>query len=239
MEKKLGEAILSVVKYLVAFYEFMTDGIKRAAQLHKDVPPDWYVRSIRENLLQRFWHTTRFKEIGRLITPSGGRILDIGCADGTFTKVILEKSLARKIIAIDALASSIAYATRRFARSKKLSFRVADAHNLPFKDKEFDAIFCLETMEHVEDPKKVISEIHRVLKDGGHAIVLVPSENWLFRFIVWPLWKLWRGRIWKDTHLHRFSADRLVHLMEKDGFKITKNHKFLLGMLQVIKAIKQ
>lgn len=216
----------------------MIDSIKRAASLHKNVPPDWYARSIKENVLQRFWHTIRFREIGRFIPPTKGKILDIGCADGTFTKVILENSMAKKIVGVDVLSSSVAYARKRFARSKKLSFQVADAHELPFKDKEFDAVFCLETLEHVEEPKKVISEIHRVLKDNGYIIALVPSENWLFRFIVWPFWTLWRGKIWRGTHLHKFSADQLVYLIEKDSLKVIKNHKFLLGMLQAIKAIK-
>lgn len=208
-----------------------------AAELHKNVPPDWYARSLKENLLQQFWHTTRFKEVGRLTPVTRGRILDIGCADGTFTKVILERSRAKKITAIDVLPSSINYAKRRFARSKKLSFRVADAHSLPFKNNEFDAVFCLEALEHVEDPRKVVREMYRVLKSGGYTIVLVPSENWLFRF-GWPIWTMTRGKIWKGTHLNSFSADKLIRLVKEGGFTIDRNHKFLLGMLQAIKAIK-
>lgn len=215
----------------------MTAVQKRAAELHKNVPPDWYARSLKDNLLQRFWHTTRFKEVGGLIPVTRGRVLDIGCADGTFTKVILERSRAKKIIAIDVLSTSVNFAKRRFARSKKLSFRVADAHSLPFKDNEFDAVFCLEALEHVEDPRKVVREMYRVLKTGRYTIVLIPSENWLFR-LGWPVWTLTRGRIWKGTHLNNFSADKLIRLMKEEGFTIDKNHKFLLGMLQVIKAIK-
>lgn len=210
----------------------------RAAELHKNVPPDWYARSLKDNLLQRFWHTTRFEEVGRLIPVTRGRILDIGCADGTFTKVILERSRAKKITAVDVLPNSINYAKRRFARSKKLSFKVADAHVLPFKNNEFDAVFCLEALEHVEDPKKVIREMHRVLKSGGYTVILVPSENLLFR-LGWPIWTMTRGRIWKGTHLNNFSTDKLVRLMEEEGFIIQKNHAFLLGMLRVIKAVKQ
>src|SRR3989344_4487311 len=128
---------------------------KKAADLHKNVPPDWYARSIKENFLQRFWHLTRFAEIKNMIEPfdsaQGRKILDVGSADGTFTKIILEKSKAQKVIGIDVLASSVSYAKRKFARSKKMSFQVADAHNLPFKENEFDAVFCLEALEHVED----------------------------------------------------------------------------------------
>ena len=59
-----------------------------AIKLHEHVPPDWYYRSIKENLFQRFWHKTRFKEIAKLVGKTDGQILDIGSADGVFTNVI-------------------------------------------------------------------------------------------------------------------------------------------------------
>lgn len=210
----------------------------RAANLHKNVPPDWYARSIRENVLQRFWHTTRFCEIGKLINSNGGKILDIGSADGTFTKIVLDKSKADKVVGIDVLETSVKYAKKRFARSRKMSFRVADAHNLPFRDKEFDGVICLETLEHVEDPGLVVREMKRVLKEDGYILILVPAENWLFRFIVWPLWTLGPGKIWKDTHLSHFSSNQVLEVIEAQGLKIVENKKFLLGMLQAAKAEK-
>jgi len=85
----------------------MQDLDKSAAELHKEVPPDWYFRSIRENILQRYWHKRRFEEIGSMIETVSGSVLDIGSADGVFTKVILDKSKAKKIIGIDVLESSV------------------------------------------------------------------------------------------------------------------------------------
>lgn len=211
---------------------------KKAALLHKNVPPDWYSRSIKENILQRFWHARRFQEVGGVVEPTGGRILDVGCADGTFTKIILDKSGADKIVGIDVLRSSVDFARKKFARNKKISFRVADAHELPFPAGSFDAVFCLETLEHVVDPAKVLKEIGRVLKKGGYAVVLVPSENLLFR-IIWWFWKKGRGKIWEGTHLHNFSNEFLESLLENAGFKTKKNKKFLLGMLHLVKVQKR
>lgn len=216
----------------------MTDIQKRAVDLHKNVPPDWYARSIKENIFQRYWHNRRFEEVSKLIPLTNRRILDVGCADGTFTKIVLVKSGASKVVGIDVLPKSVSYAKRRFARSKRMSFRVADAHKLPFKDRTFDAVFCLETLEHVENPEKVISEIYRVLKDDGCIIVLVPSENFLFHFIVWPLWSLWRGRIWKGTHVNQISSGELLRKMEKGEFKVQRHTSFLLGMLLAVRAVK-
>jgi 23S rRNA U2552 (ribose-2'-O)-methylase RlmE/FtsJ len=72
-----------------------------AAELHKNVPANWYNESLRVDALQRFWHKRRFKEVSDVIEPVDGDILDIGCNDGTFSKVILDKSKARKLIGID------------------------------------------------------------------------------------------------------------------------------------------
>ncbi len=217
----------------------MKDTHTIAVRLHKNVPPDWYERSIKRNLLQRFWHTRRFSEVGKFVEPAEN-ILDIGCADGTFTKIVFQKTGARKLVGIDVLKSSIDYAKKRFFKNKQMKFKVSDAHNLPFKAQEFDAVFCLEALEHVVDPSRVLQEIYRVLKKGGYAVILVPSENWLFHGIIWPLWQMWPGKnIWEDTHLHNFSNNFLEKLLEQSSLKIKENKKFLLGMLHVVKAVKQ
>lgn len=212
--------------------------IKNAVDIHKAVPPDWYTRSIKENILQRFWHTRRFLEVAKIIEDGDGKILDVGCADGTFTKVIFDRAKPERIVGIDVLEASVSFAKKRFAKKQGLSFRVADAHKLPFKSREFDAVFCLEAMEHVENPNLVISEIRRVLKDSGYLIVLVPSENLFFR-LGWPIWTATRGKIWRGTHLHKFSGGQIVSLIKKSGFRVVRDHKFILGMLQLVKARKK
>ena len=215
----------------------MVSSSKSAKVLHGNVPPDWYFRSIKENPFQRYWHTRRFEEVGRLIEKSGGNILDIGCADGTFTNVILEKSKADKIVGIDVLKESVNWANKHW-KSKRLIFKVGDAHKLKFKESTFDAAFALEVLEHVFEPIRVLREVKRVLKKGGYAVFLVPSESLLFR-IIWFIWGKFRGKIWKDTHIHAYRSDYLVRLSEQAGFKVEENKMFILGMLQVIKVRKK
>ena len=49
-----------------------------------------------------------------------------------------------------------------------------DIHQIPFPDNHFDAVLCNHVLEHVADDIKAMSEIHRVLKPGGWAIMQVP-----------------------------------------------------------------
>lgn len=211
--------------------------LSEAAVVHRNVPPDWYCQGIKRNLGQRFWHHRRFTEIGKLIEPTGGKILDIGSADGTFTKIILDRSRASFVIGIDALSSSVAYAKKRFARNKRLRFRVAEAEKLPFKDNEFDAVFALEVLEHLFVPEKALREVKRVLKKEGYAIFLVPTESIPFK-IIWFFWENTWGWIWKGTHVQKFANGELVKIIKKVGFRISTDKKFLLGMLKAIKAKK-
>lgn len=209
----------------------------KAAVLHRNVPPDWYYQGIKRNLGQRFWHHRRFTEIGKLIEPKSGKILDIGSADGTFTKVILDCSGASFVIGIDALSSSVAYAKKRFTKNKRVNFRAADAESLPFPNNEFDAVFCLEVLEHLFDPEKALREVRRVLAKDGYAVFLVPTENTLFK-IIWFFWENTWGWIWKGTHVQKFANQELIKMIKKAGFEICADKKFLLGMLEAIKVKK-
>ena len=49
-----------------------------------------------------------------------------------------------------------------------------DIHDIPFEDDSIDVIFCNHVLEHVDDDRKALSEIRRVLKKGGWAILQVP-----------------------------------------------------------------
>lgn len=212
-----------------------------AADLHQNVPPDWYYRSLYRdrNFIRRFVHQSRFREVSKLIDHTKGKILDIGSADGMFTKVILDKSEANEIVGIDVLRNSIEWAKNHWKSNKKMKFKVADAHKLPFRNRDFDAVFALEVLEHVFEPVRVLQEIKRVLKDGGYVIFLVPAETFLFK-VIWYFWtKYTESRIWKETHIHAYSSDFLVKLVKVLGYKVVGNKKIIFGTLHLIKAVKK
>jgi ubiquinone/menaquinone biosynthesis C-methylase UbiE len=208
-----------------------------AEELHHLVPPDWYERSVRENLLQKYWHFRRIQEVGKYSEKCPGDVLDIGSADGYFTRRIFDFTQPKKIIGIDVLQTSVSYATKRYSDVKKMTFKKMDGHRLLFKTKSFAAVYILEALEHVFDARKVLSEILRVLVPGGYVIVLVPSENWLFR-LGWPIWTHTRGSVWHDTHLNFFDGAKLPGILSEVGFTQVEKHTFIMGMLTLVKARK-
>ena len=114
---------------------------RNASQLHENVPPDWYYASIKRNILQRYWHQRRFKKVGELIeVTKSGKFLDIGSADGVFSKVILDRTKAKSLIGIDVLKSSVSWANNHWQKNKKMQFKTGDAHELDFPANSFGAL---------------------------------------------------------------------------------------------------
>lgn len=54
---------------------------------------------------------------------------------------------------------------------------ICDIHSLPFKDAEFDFVYCSHVLEHAVAPMIALSEIYRVLKKGGEALLWIPYSD--------------------------------------------------------------
>jgi len=212
---------------------------KTAEELHEQVPPNWYDESLKVDLFQRYWHTRRFSEVRKVSDRVSGKILDIGSADGTFSKQILDATDAKSLIGIDVLKPSVDWANKHWKKTGKMKFIVGDAHKLDFAVNTFDAVFALEVLEHVHDPVKVFKEVKRILRKGGYGVFLVPSDNRLF-LIIWYLWLHFypRGWVWRDTHIQTYRNNYLTKACRKAGFKIEVDKKFNLGMLHLVKVRK-
>ena len=52
---------------------------------------------------------------------------------------------------------------------------VARGESLPFPQNQFDLVFCTQMLQYVPEPARVISDIFRVLRPGGHLLLSVPS----------------------------------------------------------------
>ena len=78
----------------------MNPSLKFATDLHEQVPANWYYQSLKVDPFQKFWHKRRFEEVTKLLEKVDGEVLDVGSADGMFSKVILNGTGAKKLIHI-------------------------------------------------------------------------------------------------------------------------------------------
>lgn len=192
----------------------------------EQVPVDYYQRGIKKNLLQRIWHTNKLKVILQLMPVVPKKVLDVGCASGWFVSKIADEFPSAQCYGIDIYGRAIEYGKKMYP---KIQFFVADAHKLPFKNRAFDVVICTEVLEHVANPKDVVLEIRRVLKDKGVGIIELDSGSILFT-LLWFIWRKFKGRVWNDAHLRRFSITNLECYMSSCQFKVIKKKAFNMGM---------
>ena len=131
----------------------------------------------------------------------------------------------------------------RFERMENLDYITADIesplakvkmdiHAIPFPDNTFDVAFCNHVMEHVDDYVKATSELHRVLKPGGWAIIQSPQDlsratTYEDASITDPLER--EKHFWQNDHLRLFGRDYAQELA-KGGFEV-KEDRFVLDEL--------
>lgn len=96
--------------------------------------------------------------------PAHLTLLDIGCSTGFMTRIYGE-SFAR-VIGVDIDDGAIRHA-RAHNGSGNVEFLVGDSMDLDFEDGSFDCVACTQIYEHVPDSRRLMDEIHRVLKPGG------------------------------------------------------------------------
>jgi SAM-dependent methyltransferase len=114
-------------------------------------------------------HHLRYRWVADLAV--GKSVLDAGCGTG-YGSQILSKAGARRVVGVD-----VEKDTLRNPSAENLEFAVADIHELPYDDGEFDVVVCFEVIEHVDGRNAVIAEFARVLTDDGVLIVSSPNRN--------------------------------------------------------------
>lgn len=101
-----------------------------------------------------------------LAPPSGLRWIDIGCGNGAFTELLVERYAPAEVQGIDPSEGQLAFARTRPA-SRVAEFRQGDAMALPFPNDRFDAAVMALVLVFIPDPAKGIEEMVRVVRPGG------------------------------------------------------------------------
>jgi len=91
-------------------------------------------------------------------------VLDIGASTGIIAHYLGTR--VKYVAAIDIDAPAIEHAVKTYT-APNLDFLVGDAMNLSFGSSTFDVVICAHVYEHVPDAKRMVTEIHRVLRKGG------------------------------------------------------------------------
>lgn len=101
------------------------------------------------------------------------KVLDVSCGEGIFLREIRKYSKLLKTFGLDISDRAISIAKRK---SLDANLVVADGQRIPFKDKSFDYITCLGSLEHYIDQELGVKEMLRVAKDDASFYILLPNS---------------------------------------------------------------
>lgn len=103
------------------------------------------------------------------------QLLEVGCGVGAQTEILLRRFPHLELTGVDRSEAQLATAERNLAQSawctSRYTLQQADATDLPFPDRSFDAAYLCWVLEHMPSPARVLSEVRRVLSPG--AVVYV------------------------------------------------------------------
>ena len=107
-------------------------------------------------------------------------------------------------------------------RSSDVDFAVANAYDLPYASGSLAAYVMFDVLEHVEDPRRVLSEAHRLLEPGGILHLFVPCEGELHSLHGLLAKVGWRAKEQYGGHIQRFTLENLRELVSDLGFGIRR-----------------
>lgn len=190
-------------------------------------------REARLNYYNEYWNTgidkygdgcgdrqrVRYLLAAKLISRSKGTLLDIGCGNGGGSLSLQSQGFA--VTGIDLSKVGVAK-----ARKKGLEAIVCDveADNIPG---EYDVIVCLEVLEHLQFPLKVLEKLRRNLSRDGELIISFPNEFHLLRRLLILTGKQDFSR-YDYPHLRFFDRKEAYRLIVDAGYVLQVEHSIPL-----------
>ena len=167
------------------------------------------------NELGKYTEPMHYSLIIELEGRSFKTLLDVGCGNGIFLSMVLNK--------YDVEVSGIDISPGMIEKSKELldsraDLKVGDSEYLPWDDRSFDVITCSASFHHYPNPELVLKEMKRVLRPDGILMITDPfTPNELLRFFANIL-----SKFSKSGDVRIYSQKEMQELLEKCGFTLIK-----------------
>jgi SAM-dependent methyltransferase len=156
----------------------------------------------RKQIFSRSWliawsHRRRFESALRLAARfAGGRVLDYGCGDGTFLAMLMSgPTPPATAIGAEIAEDLVADCRTRLAGIPNLSFVLFPELRQSAHRGTYDAVVCMEVLEHVVELDLVLDSLVGLLAPGGRLLISVPVETGLPLLIKQTVRRIagWRG----------------------------------------------
>ena len=145
--------------------------------------------------------------------PDDARILDIGCGDGFHLGLLREfGKKSWTLEGVDINKQAIEKATRSGFQA-----HLGAAEEIDLPNENYDLVFMIQTIEHLEKPDEVLRVTNKLLRKGGRLVIVTDNTDSID-------FKIFKDQYWGGYHFPRhwnlFNRHSLTKLAEKTGFEI-------------------
>ncbi|MDX6696185.1 MAG: hypothetical protein QOF02_3788 [Blastocatellia bacterium] len=195
-----------------AFWQANPCGTKFA-----DAPPGTrlFYERVEEHRYTKEWHIPLAADFA---AARGQRVLEVGCGLGTDGAQFAKAGAI--YTGVDLTEAAVELARRRFELfDLPGTFRTADAENLDFADESFDIVYSHGVLHHTPDTERAVREVHRVLRPGGVAkVMLYHRDSYNYRVNICMLRRA-------GAQLLRFEPGlKLVHRLTGEPVESLRDH---------------
>lgn len=142
---------------------------------------------------------------------AAARALDIACGTG-YGSAILKDAGAGSVTGVDLSVEALGHAQKHFGR-EGVTFTTGDITE--FDAEPFDLITCFETIEHVADAAAALTNLRRLLREGGTLLISSPN-----RPVTSPMAASINDKPSNEWHVQEFTPAELRELMTVSGFSV-------------------
>ena len=204
--------------------------------------PDLGRRYVKEVFLDHstFWDKYWRRQLSRiapLVSAPNPRVLDIGCGVGQF--LYAARQMGWQTVGVESSTEQAEFARTAFG----LEVHGVHFEEAGFHPHSFDVVTLWNVIEHVSDPKAVMSQVRGLTKPGGLLALRTPNQGSLITWLAHLTYVLSKGKRWlpifSEEHRLRFSAPTLRKLLDATGFQLISicqddNAKAMLTRLNLL-----
>jgi ubiquinone/menaquinone biosynthesis C-methylase UbiE len=161
--------------------------------------------------------------VRKLLPVSGQRILDLGCGYGRLASCYLERF--EQVVMLDGSITLLRQAQETIG--ERATYIAADANRLPFRPGSFDCVLMIRVFHHINDSQVILSEMHRIISNGGNLIFNYCNKLSVRQLLHWTLRRTRENPLTIKptgigTRLISHHPAQIEQLLKQHGFTRTK-----------------